>query len=313
MYGRVISVSTWLEELEELVNHRLNILVGNSVRGGKAVLLNEQDEFVLDHAKNQLKKRKSQIVKATAYGQIISQKDINNLRYIDYLVHHQYLIKQPKEKFYIEENIEQRQAILKNKQIIKDSAVKVDFEANGDFNDPIKLEDVNDTRDSRQKYNYDRRAAVQYAERWWNSYNPKYKKFKDNCTNYISQCVHAGGVPMTGFGNRNKGWWYSGSSWSYSWTVANAFRWYLSGAKQGIKAQEVPSASNLVIGDLICYDFEGDGRWNHNTIVVAKDANNQPLVNANTYNSRMRYWAYEDSTAYTPNIKYKFFHILDRK
>ena len=36
-----------------------------------------------------------------------------------------------------------------------------------------------------------------------------------------------------------------------------------------------------------------------------------PLVNAHTYNSRMRYWAYEDSSAYTPNIKYKFFTIVD--
>lgn len=66
------------------------------------------------------------------------------------------------------------------------------------------------------------------------------------------------------------------------------------------------------MGDVICYDFEGDGRWNHTTIVVAKDADGMPLVNANTYNSRMRYWAYEDSTAYTPNMKYTFFHITDQ-
>lgn len=36
-----------------------------------------------------------------------------------------------------------------------------------------------------------------------------------------------------------------------------------------------------------------------------------PLVNAQTYDSRMRYWSYEDSTAYTPSIRYTFFHILD--
>ncbi|MGE1104293.1 amidase domain-containing protein, partial [Peribacillus simplex] len=27
--------------------------------------------------------------------------------------------------------------------------------------------------------------------------------------------------------------------------------------------------------------------------------------------SRMRYWSYEDSTAYTPSIRYAFFHITD--
>ncbi|WP_458414562.1 amidase domain-containing protein [Schinkia sp. CFF1] len=309
-------MSTWVEELEQLVNCRLTMLVGNNMRGRHRpnLILNEKDELTLENTKSQLKDRKSQIVKATANGQIISQKELDGFRFVDYIVHHQYLIKQPKDKFYIEESIEQRQAIVKNNKLIKDIVLELGNKGMEEETEgPIRLEDVNDSRDNRQKYNYDRRAAVQYAENWWNSYNPKYKRFKDNCTNFISQCIHEGGIPMTAFGNRNKGWWYSGSSWSYSWTVANSFRWHLSGAKQGILAQEVASVTDLILGDLICYDFEGDGRWNHNTIVVAKDANNEPLVNAQTYNSRMRYWAYRDSTAYTPNIKYKFFHILDRR
>lgn len=306
-------MASWLEELEQLVNQRLNMLLGNKVGFRNTLQLNEDDQLLIEKTTNQFKKRKSQIVKATTKAQIINEKNIEDLRYIDYVLHHQYLVKQPKDKFYIEENIEQRQAIIKNNEIIMDSTIKKDPAANEVTDGPIKLEDYIQSEDTRQSYYYDRRAAVQYAERWWNSYNPKYKQFKDDCTNFISQCVHEGGVPMAGFGNRNKGWWFNGHSWSYSWTVANSFRWHLSGAKQGILAQEVPSVSHLNIGDLICYDFEGDGKWNHNTIVVAKDVNNEPLVNAHTYNSRMRYWAYEDSTAYTPNIKYKFFHILDRK
>ena len=66
----------------------------------------------------------------------------------------------------------------------------------------------------------------------------------------------------------------------------------------------------LTIGDVICYDFNGDGRWQHNTIVVHKDYYGMPLVNAHTTNSRNRYWDYRNSTAYTPNIQYAFFHIL---
>ena len=69
------------------------------------------------------------------------------------------------------------------------------------------------------------------------------------------------------------------------------------------------SAEELSAGDVICYDFEGDGRFYHSTFVVAKDAEGMPLVNAHTENSRHRYWSYEDSTALTPNIKYKFFQI----
>ena len=70
-------------------------------------------------------------------------------------------------------------------------------------------------------------------------------------------------------------------------------------------------AEELILGDVIAYDFEDDGRWNHTTIVVAKDADGMPLVNAHSANSRRRYWNYEDSSKYTPQMKYKFFHIIN--
>jgi hypothetical protein len=163
----------------------------------------------------------------------------------------------------------------------------------------------------RLSYQYNRLKAVQYAERWWNSYNPAYKKFENDCTNFISQCLHVGGAPMRGYPNRGNGWWLQQANWSYSWAVANSLRLYLALSKAGLRSKEVSSPDQLLLGDVICYDFEGDGRYNHNTIVTGKDAYGMPLVNAHTYNSRMRYWAYEDSSAYTPNIKYKLFTILD--
>ena len=54
-------------------------------------------------------------------------------------------------------------------------------------------------------FGYNRLKAVQYAERWWNDHNPTFKKFDVDCTNYISQCLHAGGAPMRGYPNRGKG------------------------------------------------------------------------------------------------------------
>lgn len=164
---------------------------------------------------------------------------------------------------------------------------------------------------ARIAYVYDRLKAVQYAERWWNDYNPVYRKFEVDCTNYVSQCLHAGGAPMWGQPNRSRGWWMSDTNWSYSWSVAHSLRWYLPTSKTSLRAREVEKPEQLLIGDVICYDFQGDGRYDHNTIVTAKDANGMPLVNAHTANSRMRYWSYEDSTAYTPNIRYKFFTIVD--
>jgi hypothetical protein len=159
---------------------------------------------------------------------------------------------------------------------------------------------------------YNREQAVAYAERYWNSANPDYPRFTDDCTNFISQCLHAGGIPMLFTKDKSKGWWFRGGkqpSWSYSWTVAHSLYLLLKSGREPMRAVQLESPEQLSPGDVICYDFDGDGRWQHNTIVVAKDANNMPLVNAHTTNSRMRYWEYLDSTAYTPNIRYAFFQI----
>ncbi|MBO8163576.1 MAG: amidase domain-containing protein [Brevibacillus sp.] len=159
---------------------------------------------------------------------------------------------------------------------------------------------------------YNRAKAVAYAETYWNSYNPAYLRFEVDCTNFVSQCLHAGGIPMLYANSRSRGWWYRGGarpSWSFSWAVAHSLYLLLRSGKAPFYARQVASPDQLEIGDVICYDFDGDGRWQHNTIVVAKDAAGMPLVNAHTTDSRQRYWEYRDSTAYTPNIRYGFFHI----
>jgi len=168
-----------------------------------------------------------------------------------------------------------------------------------------------EAKEPRQTYVYNRIEAVRYAELWWNDYNPKFHRFEDDCTNYVSQCLYAGGIPMEFSYSRSKGWWYRGgeNGWSYSWTVANSFKHYLETGGH-IRVQKVERPENLTIGDVICYDFDGDGKWQHNTIVVRKDGQGMPLVNAHTTNSRNRYWDYRNSTAYTPNIQYAFFHIM---
>lgn len=253
-------------------------------------------------------KRNAEIVKVKAITNITDKQQDDNHTYINYDVHMQYLIKQ-KEKMYVEEQLEHHIAsFYKNKLYDTREIEYEDIILNLEKTDA----DFSTVReDVRISYSYDRLKAVQYAERWWNSYNPAYKKFDVDCTNFISQCLHTGGAPMRGYPNKSKGWWMRGNSWSYSWSIANSLRLYLSTSKSGLQAREVSSPDELQLGDVICYDFQGDGRFDHNTIVTGKDAYGMPLVNAHTYNSRMRYWAYEDSSAYTPNIKYKFFTIID--
>lgn len=180
---------------------------------------------------------------------------------------------------------------------------------------PMPLDAGYDIRNpNERRTSYDRKKAVEYAERWWDDYNPKFRQFDVDCTNYISQCLFAGGAPMKHSSDRAKGWWYrfeSPVNWSFSWAVAHSLRLYLPTSQTGLQGKEVSSADQLQLGDVICYDFNGDGRWQHNTIVVDKDSSGMPLVNAHTDNSRHRYWSYKDSHAWTEKTAYKFFRISD--
>jgi len=157
---------------------------------------------------------------------------------------------------------------------------------------------------------YDGIKAAEYADFWWDSNNPVYPFFKEaDCTNYISQSLFTGGLPMNYTGNVNTGWWIRNSTWSYSWTVAHSLSWYLS-SLQGKGTRLVNTPQELEIGDVISYDFNGDNHWDHNTIVTAKTPDGEPLVNAHTYNSYHRLWDYQTSPAYDPQkTRYLFWRI----
>ena len=169
---------------------------------------------------------------------------------------------------------------------------------------------------SSRRIAYDRAKVRQYADRWWNSANPDYIRFAVDCSNYVSQCLHAGGAPMHFTGRRDAGWWYRGrvngkELWSYSWAVAHSLCRYLSASTSGLRAERVDSPQQLTIGDVISYDWDGNGHFQHSTIVAAVDARGMPLVNAHTTESYHRYWDYRDSYAWTERTAYRFFHIPD--
>ncbi|WP_102028990.1 amidase domain-containing protein [Salirhabdus sp. Marseille-P4669] len=283
--------------------------------------LKEQWESILKDApekldwwkqkQNDFDKRNIEVLQITGEGQVfqlITQE--RSKAEVTYLLHLLFLLKQ-EENIFIEEELLPFRAVLEGERIVSHEIMRAqkDVVDSEEAKFVPDLEDDSEGQRVMRPFVYDRRKAVQYAERWWNEYNPEYHHFEDDCTNFISQCLRAGGARMWGEPNRSRGWWYSGTNWSYSWSVSNALRWYLASANKGLTAIEVDKATDLLPGDIICYDFEGDGKWNHTTIVVAKDQYGEPLVNAHTHNSRHRNWKYEDSTAWTINCQYKFFRI----
>jgi cell wall-associated NlpC family hydrolase len=163
---------------------------------------------------------------------------------------------------------------------------------------------------------YNRRLVQKYADEWWNRANPQYIHFEVDCSSFVSQCIRAGGAPMSRTGRRDAGWWYIGKQggrelWSYSWAVANSLCHYLSASRSGMRAEIVDDPLLLTIGDVVSYDWDGTGKFQHSTIVAATAADGMPLVNAHTVESYHRYWDYRDSYAWTPQTKYRFFHIAD--
>lgn len=289
------------EQLHKRTNDRLQYLI-NRRQADRSISLGDLE--LLERKIEVMDRRGIHAVKGIVKVNI-TELDLDQderLQAIYYDGHNQLFYKD-KDDFYLEEIVEKRRAVFDGNELVEDTVLpKPEMEETVAFEADYE---------ERLHFEYDRMAAIQYAERYWNAENPKYKSFTDNCTNFISQCLHAGEAPMHGYPGRGKGWWMQTKNWSYSWTVAHSMKTYLAYSKKGLTATEVSSPEQLIKGDVICYDFQGDGRFDHTTIIVAKDSDNMPLVNANTYNSRMRYWSYEDSTAYTTNIKYKFYHLRD--
>ncbi|GAB6928741.1 hypothetical protein JCM10914A_27240 [Paenibacillus sp. JCM 10914] len=163
---------------------------------------------------------------------------------------------------------------------------------------------------------YEREAAAAYADRYWETANPEFEEFDVDCTNYISQCLFAGKAPIHYTGRREAGWWYKGyvnkrEWWSFSWAVSNSFAHYLNNSSSGLRAEQVERPEQLMLGDVIVYDWDGDGAFQHSTVVTAFDAEGMPLVNAHTVSSRHRFWDYRDSYAWNENTKYRLYHIPD--
>ncbi|MCL6452012.1 MAG: amidase domain-containing protein [Alicyclobacillus sp.] len=160
---------------------------------------------------------------------------------------------------------------------------------------------------------YDRLRALRYAELWWDAYNPAFPELREDCTNFVSQCLWAGQLPMDQRPSRAQGWWMElGTSaaserWSYSWATAQALRGYL----RQIGAKPATGTEALRIGDVIFYDWQGTGQFHHAAIVVDFDEAGDPLVNAHTDASYHRPYRYTDSRAWTPNTRYEMLHIPD--
>ncbi|MFJ3203314.1 amidase domain-containing protein [Streptomyces sp. NPDC086989] len=134
---------------------------------------------------------------------------------------------------------------------------------------------------------YDYAAMAKYAEKYWSSYNPAYRKFSGaggDCTNFISQALNAGGwkaVPGSTTDYRN--WWYDGAKQSDSWVGANEWAWFTLSNQRAANLANVYQAD---IGDIVQVDFNKDGSKDHSMMVTYRSSAGMPYL---TYHSTNTY------------------------
>ena len=152
------------------------------------------------------------------------------------------------------------------------------------FNSEYRLDFYKDWRKKERKYN--RKFAVNYARKWAYLRNNQYPWFiRGDCTNFVSQCLHAGGILM------NDDWFYLYSArnkkWKHSnyWSVASQNMAYFYRSKYVRKHKSfnlhktnmssqinIIKKYNIKVGDLLYFDFDGDGVYTHAAIISSVNA-----------------------------------------
>jgi hypothetical protein len=121
---------------------------------------------------------------------------------------------------------------------------------------------------------YNRARAVEYAKKWAFDRNKAYfdyGKYGGDCTNFVSQCLRAGGAPMV---DGIYGWnYYSANRHSASWTGVEFLYNFLTratpkgGSGGGSIKGRVVSLEELEVGDIVQLSFDGHS-FSHTLLVV---------------------------------------------
>lgn len=138
-----------------------------------------------------------------------------------------------------------------------------------------------------QTKEYDRQAAAEYAEKWAFSRNPEYMNFDGiggDCTNFVSQCLYAGGCVMNY--TKDTGWYYnSPNDRAAAWSGARYLNKFLLNNNSIGPHAEVRPFTDLLIGDIIQLH---NGMQFYHTLFITGFDGTMPLVAAHTDDSYMR-------------------------
>ena len=132
------------------------------------------------------------------------------------------------------------------------------------------------TRASSYSKRYNRTAVVNYIRDWWHARNPKFVNCGKNydCTNFVSQCLHAGGLPMyyhwMCVKNRNSSTFRYTRTWTTAESLFDHVLTYLSTVTvySATKYSQVEkNISKIESGDLLFFYKYSDQKITHAAII----------------------------------------------
>lgn len=115
-------------------------------------------------------------------------------------------------------------------------------------------------------------SAVVYARAYALDRNPRFQNLTGDCANFVSQCLYFGNLDMNSTWKSQKvnGLWVTTNAWAYS---INLYGYTISSGRGSSKAVYTKNTyptytPGMELGDIIFYDWDGDGRIDHTSIVT---------------------------------------------
>ena len=134
-------------------------------------------------------------------------------------------------------------------------------------------------------YSYNVSNAIAYADRYCINYNNSYNSYKGrggDCANFVSQCLYAGGF------KQNTVWYKHSVAWINVMKQIAHFKQYGSFLNA--------TNSNLIKGNPIYFDWNGDSTYDHATICVGRNNSGIAILDSHTrdlYHATWTNWSFK--------------------
>ena len=136
-----------------------------------------------------------------------------------------------------------------------------------------------------KSYTYNVSNAIAYADKYCINYNSSYNSYKGrggDCANFVSQCLYAGGF------KQDSDWYKHSVAWINVMRQIAHFKAY--GNFLNAKNE------NLIKGNPIYFDWNGDGVYDHATICVGRNNSGTAILDSHTkdlYHATWTNWSFK--------------------